>query len=423
MKSFRQTLALGIFLPAAAWSSAGLAAQEFFCTFSASPTECGFVEQYKGMDAVPPLPGRASIVGIGRDGGTGVRLHTEPGDNFVAGSELMERNDLYLSPEATGCPAGGACEGREQWWAHSVLFPDDFAMPTWHMYVVLDFHFTNPGGGQANFHMNFYPQADTTLPGNLILRGFGGAQDMANPYAVIAVAPPVAKNIWYDFVYHVRWSSGSDGFFDAWLRKGSEPVYKRVLAHKGPTLYVNQGIYLKLANYHVPICEGVNCVGPASSVIHDRVARGTTWQDVVVPGVGLEGQYEEDSAAYASSMVPSTWTQYGMSSFSGGTIRASNEPGASATFAFTGTAVTWMGTRCNICGVATVSIDGGEPATVDTAGPNATDAIAPEPVFSASGLAPGAHTMRITLTGTHLAGSADSYVAVDGFWVTTIAPN
>src|SRR5262245_58151509 len=102
---------------------AGEAAPQFLCTLPTPADVCGFVEQYKGMDAIPPLPGRASIVNFGRDDSTAIRLHTEPGDSFVAGSDLLERNDAYLSPEATGCPAGGACEGVEQWWAHSVLLP------------------------------------------------------------------------------------------------------------------------------------------------------------------------------------------------------------------------------------------------------------------------------------------------------------
>src|SRR5207244_5069394 len=36
-----------------------------------------------------------------------------------------------------------------------------------------------------------------------------------------------------------------------------------------------------------------------------------------------------------------------------------------ATFTFTGTAVSWIGLRCNICGIASVSIDGGVASTVD----------------------------------------------------------
>jgi hypothetical protein len=46
------------------------------------------------------------------------------------------------------------------------------------------------------------------------------------------------------------------------------------LEHRGPTLYAGQGCYLKLANYHTPVCDPYpGCTGPASSVIHDRVIR------------------------------------------------------------------------------------------------------------------------------------------------------
>ncbi len=45
------------------------------------------------------------------------------------------------------------------------------------------------------------------------------------------------------------------------------------LDHRGPTLYAGQGVYLKLANYH-------SAFGSPSSVIHDRIIRGTTWRDV-----------------------------------------------------------------------------------------------------------------------------------------------
>jgi hypothetical protein len=84
----------------------------------------------------------------------------------------------------------------------------------------------------------------------------------------------VVKNQWYDFVYHVRWSSGSDGFMRAWVNGVKK------LDHRGPTLYAGQGCYLKLANYHTPFGQG-------SSIIHDRVIRGTTWQ--AVSQTALEG--------------------------------------------------------------------------------------------------------------------------------------
>ena len=156
--------AFALFLLAAGLPSVSAAAQQFFCTFTTSPTDCGFIEQAK-------VPGRASIVPIGRDGTTSVRLHTEPGDNNVAGSGDMERDDLYLSVPGTADPLVFN-QGEEHWWAHSILFPNDFAIPTWQMYVVSDFHHTG-ATGQANFQINFQAQLDTTQPGNLIFRGFG----------------------------------------------------------------------------------------------------------------------------------------------------------------------------------------------------------------------------------------------------------
>jgi len=212
------------------------------------------------------VSGRASLVNFGREGGTAVRLHTEPGDVDVASSGTMERNDLWLSQAATN-----GYEGQEGWWAHSILFPDDFAMPTWHMYVIFDFHNSGSGPWQANFHLNFAPGADSTKPGNLIIRGYGGVNSGDGQFT--ATIGQVTKNVWYDFVYHVKWSSGSDGYFDAWVNGVKK------LSHRGPTLYSGQGVYLKLANYHTPVCDPYPaCVGThsASSVIHDRVIRGAT---------------------------------------------------------------------------------------------------------------------------------------------------
>jgi polysaccharide lyase-like protein len=235
--------------PADALSLVGATATarlKFSCTFAASPADCGFRLQAKA-------PGRASLANSGRAGGRGLRLRTEPGDYNIAGSGDMERTDVYLSQTDTGCD-----EGREQVWEHSILFPDDFAMPTWQMYVLFDFHHTGPGG-QANFHVNF---AD----GALVFRGFGGRSVNDGHYQ--AKIGPAMKNVWYDFVYHVKWSSSSDGFFHAWVNGVKK------LAHHGPTLYAGLGCYLKLANYHTPVCNPYpGCTGPASSVIHDRIIR------------------------------------------------------------------------------------------------------------------------------------------------------
>lgn len=62
------------------------------------------------------------------------------------------------------------------------------------------------------------------------------------PAEAIHPIGPVVRDPWYHFVYHVKWWSGSDGFFDAWVNG----VQK--MAYRGPTLYSGQGAYFKLAN-------------------------------------------------------------------------------------------------------------------------------------------------------------------------------
>jgi hypothetical protein len=239
--------------PTPAEPTPDLASRQFFCTFQSSPDECGFGIQARSTS-------RVSIVDGGRDGSTAVRLETQPGDSNVFGSGTSERTDLSLSQGNTDCS-----QGKEAWWAHSTLFPSDYIAATNGFGVVMDFHHTG-SSGQANFHVD-----SSRWDGLLHFRGYGGSQDQ-NEYGT--VIGPVVKNQWYDFVYHVRWSSGPDGFMRAWVNGVKK------LDHSGPTLYSGMGCYLKLANYH-------SAFGAATAVIHDRVIRGTTWQ--AVSSTPLEG--------------------------------------------------------------------------------------------------------------------------------------
>jgi hypothetical protein len=243
-------------LPPAPISAAPISsAASFSCTFASSPTDCGFSEQAK-------VPGRASLVNFGRDGTTAVRLHTEPGDSNTFGSGTHERNDLSLSQQATD-----GYQGSEYWFAHSILFPDDFEIPpmstetSWNWAAVFGWHHT-ASTGQGNFTVFVYPNTAITpnRPTGINFRGYGGTQDQGEFNAYVG---PLVKNVWYDYVYHIRWSSGGDGFFEAWVNGVKK------LSHRGPTLYSGLGVYLKPANYHTP-------TGNPSSVIHDRILRGST---------------------------------------------------------------------------------------------------------------------------------------------------
>lgn len=243
-------------LPVAAASSADgtntPAAAPYSCTFQGSWTGCGFAAQAKDSERITPV----EVAGV-----AGVRLQTLPGDDEIAGSGRAERTDLALSSEETGCS-----QGEEQWYSHALLFPDDYVAPrrtrdgSWPWGVVFDFHHTGRTG-QANFEIDVTgdpPALSLAISaGPVVSSGAPGSPTRRWTLG------PIRRNHWYQFVYHVRWSSGGDGFFDAWLDG------RRVLDYRGPTLYAGQGCYMKLANYHTP-------VGSPVSVVHARIQRAAS---------------------------------------------------------------------------------------------------------------------------------------------------
>ena len=226
------------------------------CDFASGWEHCGFNEQSK--DGLP----RASLVTVA--GVSAVRLHTKPGDNNVAGSGSNERNDLSTSQETTD-----GYEGREQWWAHSILFPNDYVDPpestssSWNWGALGGFHNTTNGSGQGNLTLMAMPATAISpdRPTGLSFKVAWGTQ--TSPQEATYPIGPVVRNQWYNFVYQVKWTSGSDGFFNAWVNG----VQK--MSYRGPTLYPGQGVYLKLGNYHTPF-------GQPSSVVHARVIRSVS---------------------------------------------------------------------------------------------------------------------------------------------------
>src|SRR6266446_2380707 len=227
------------------------------CEFTNSPADWGFYLQAFASS-------RGTIVSPGRDGSTAAELTTQPGDSNLFGSGTAERADVDLGTSATYCN-----QGQDEWWAHSLMFPQSYVVPpsgsVWNWGVVFDFHHTGPTG-QPNFQI-------ASLPTGLEFWVSGGptvVNGPTDPGFHRAAIGPVTKNVWYDFMYHVKWSSGSDGFFQAWVNG------KQLMNYSGATLYVGQSCYLKLANYHTPL-------GVPISVIHSRVVMGKTQADVQLP--------------------------------------------------------------------------------------------------------------------------------------------
>ncbi|WP_073498487.1 beta-galactosidase [Actinacidiphila paucisporea] len=114
----------------------------------------------------------------------------------------------------------------------------------------------------------------------------------------------------------------------------------------------------------------------------------------------------------AALQYAGTWSHVANQSYTGGDYKKtesfSNQAGDSVTVPFDGTAVRWIGPKTGNHGYADVYIDGAKAATVDDSG-SENQAV----VFQKSGLAAGAHTLKIVATGTHSSASTDNFVSVD----------
>jgi len=126
---------------------------------------------------------------------------------------------------------------------------------------------------------------------------------------------------------------------------------------------------------------------------------GTPLQPLAPPLAKL--RVENDSPAIVGNPDPA-WVLRGTetAAFSDGTAHKANTP-TTATFNFTGTALSWIGLKCNTCGTANVSIDGGAATPVNTAGPAAlgSQGLTSGVVYTTPALLAGSHTIVITVPG------------------------
>lgn len=137
-----------------------------------------------------------------------------------------------------------------------------------------------------------------------------------------------------------------------------------------------------------------NAASSGAGIVVDAV-------DVTTPGRRYQ---EEDSAlAYSGDWIyknPNrTWSE--------GTMASSNEVGASVTFSFTGTSVSWIGCRKLSTGNATVYLDNVLVGDFDTYLPEPIEAYQTT-IYRADNLPNTAHTLRIVVAST-------GYIVVDAF--------
>jgi len=124
------------------------------------------------------------------------------------------------------------------------------------------------------------------------------------------------------------------------------------------------------------------------------------------------------TGAWAKSQPGFPWSGDGVSNAPELPVTAqeTTAAGAAVTLPFRGTAISWVGYTGPDGGIATVQIDGGAPAQVDTYSPTAKY----QPVvYTAAGLADANHTLTITATGQKNAASTSTRIVVDAFDVVT----
>ena len=124
-------------------------------------------------------------------------------------------------------------------------------------------------------------------------------------------------------------------------------------------------------------------------------------------------RHEETDPAIAYS---GTWTPFTDARCTADQCTISAQPGARATFGFSGTGVTWITFRSTgRTGIANVYVDGAFAAQIDTH----SDTPDPQAAgFTRTGMPRGAHTIAIEVTGTKNAAASEANIAVDAFDVT-----
>lgn len=130
-----------------------------------------------------------------------------------------------------------------------------------------------------------------------------------------------------------------------------------------------------------------------------------------IPGVlpPAPTRVEESDPAVVYTGV---WLPQRRSDLSGGSIVESPYPISTASLTFVGTGVRWIGFKAVWGGMAEVYLDGALKATVDSYAP---DEQVQAVMYTATGLAAGAHTITIRVTGTWNPAATSAWIVVDAF--------
>ena len=91
---------------------------------------------------------------------------------------------------------------------------------------------------------------------------------------------PVEKNVWYDFLLHVKWTTSSTGYVEIWTKKYTEATYTQLVdLHNVPTLQKITGETSMVASRHIGLYRSEGY--PDTDILYfDKYKMGTTRDSV-----------------------------------------------------------------------------------------------------------------------------------------------
>lgn len=206
-----------------------------------------------------------------RKGRYAVRITLSPGD--IAASK--ERAELKVGDKEIERLHGS--QGHEMWYGWSLFLPLDYRDPPGDQFQILGQWHNRPPPRLPRGFSGPRPNLKGPPPlmvhlvpngGKPLLLLIGQSAPGAPPRQL--GARPVRRGAWTDLVFHVRWSTGQDGFVEAWLDGRPFTGGKKY----GPTLYSPVSNYLRLGLYRG---KGVPTT---NHVFYDEVRLGDSYAAV-----------------------------------------------------------------------------------------------------------------------------------------------
>jgi thermitase len=250
------------------------------------------------------------------------------------------------------------------------------------------------------YYVVAYDESGNTSVASNTASAITSAADSAPPTAPSALSATAVSSS----QINLSWTASSDNVGVAGYRveRGTDGISFAEIATTPSTSYSSTGLSASTTYYFR--VRAYDSEGNDSS--YSDVTSATT--------LAVPTRYEQTSPSVAWT---GTWNNYSNANYSGGSTKYSNGTGATATLTFNGTSVVLISCVTSNRGIAKVYIDGIYQQSVDLYSPSTQYQKA---VYTKSGLAAGAHTVKIEVSGTKNAASSNYYVDVDAFDVAAI---